>query len=348
MAKNSISKEFKVLGMDLGKTSFQLHGVDEHGAILVRRTLRRSQVLEFFVNLKPCLIGMEACSGSGYWARKIMGLGHTVRLMAPQFVKPYVKGNKNDKLDAEAICEAVQRPNMRFVPLKSKEQQDLQGLHRVRSLAVTHRTAQINQIRGFLQENGIVFPQGAFQVRKNLPKVLADTDNELTDWMRDLLAHLKEVLDSLDDRIAEYNATIAAISQEEEDCKLLTTIPGVGPLGATALMASVGDVSVFRSGRELAAWLGLVPRQHSTGGKARLLGISKRGDVYLRTLLVHGARAALRMAAKRDDRRSRWMIELAERRGTNVAIVAIANKNARTAWALLTRRQRFDAAYATA
>ena len=312
-----------------------------HGKTVFRKTLTRKKLVEFMARLKPCLVGMEACGGSHHWARRFREFGHSVRLMAPQFVKPYVKSNKNDKVDAEAICEAVQRPSMRFVPLKGIAQQDLQSLHRVRSLAMAHRTAQINQIRGLLQEYGIVLPQGACHVRRLIPELLEDAENGLTFWMRELLSHLRDVLVLLDDRIAEYDASVKAISQEDEGCKLLMTIPGIGPLSATALLAAVGDVGVFKNGREMAAWLGLVPRQHSTGGKARLLGISKRGDAYLRTLLIHGARSTLRYAVGKNDRRSSWAVGLKNRRGQNIAAVALANKNVRTAWALLTRNENY-------
>jgi len=341
MKKNIANKEIKVLGIDLGKNTFHLHGVDRHGKMVFRKTLTRKKLVEFMARLKPCLVGMEACGGSHHWARKFREFGHDVRLMAPQFVKPYVKSNKNDKVDAEAICEAVQRPSMRFVPIKGIEQQDLQSLHRVRSLAIAQRTAQINQIRGLLQEYGVVLPQGACHVRRLIPELLEDAENGLTMWMRELLSHLREVLVRLDERIAEYDASVKAISQEDEGCRLLMTIPGIGPLSATALLAAVGDANVFKNGREMAAWLGLVPRQHSTGGKERLLGISKRGDAYLRTLLIHGARAALRGADRKEDRRSAWAVDVKRRRGPNIAAVALANKNVRTAWALLTKREEY-------
>jgi len=341
MDKNSAEKEIMALGIDTGKNSFHLHGVDAKGHRVLRKHFNREKMLEFMVNLKPCLVGIEACGGSHHLARQLKGLGHDVRIMAPQFVKPYVKSNKSDKLDAEAICEAVQRPNMRFVPMKSTDQQDLQSLHRIRSMAVAHRTSLINQARGLLMEYGVVLPKEPSYLRKQLPKLLEDTGNGTTAEFRELLEQLGEELVHMDKRIDGYNAKIEAISQQNESCKFLMSIPGIGPLIATALIAAVGDVSVFKNGREMAAWLGLVPRQNSTGGKTTLLGISKRGDSYLRMLLVHGARAALIHASKKNDRLSRWVTELEERRGWNIATVALAARNVRIAWALLSKKEAF-------
>jgi transposase len=345
MSKHTqMDKEIKVLGIDLAKQSFQVHGVNQIGQVVFRKTLNREKLLECVVQLKPCLIGMEACGGAHDFARKFQEYGHTVRLMAPQFVKPYVKSNKNDRADAEAICEAVQRPNMRFVPIKSVDQQDLQSLHRVRSMVIAHRTALINQIRGLLVEYGIIIPKGASHVRSHLPDILADTANGLTAEMRELLTGLSSELQHLDECVGEHDAKVKMIATHHPVCLVLLAIPGIGPLIATALVASVGDPSVFKSGREMAAWLGLVPRQHSTGGKDRLLGISKRGDVYLRTLLIHGARAAIRVADKKEDWRSHWMVDLMARRGENIAAVALANKNVRIAWALLTKGEEYRSA----
>lgn len=341
MDKNSAKKEIKVLGIDTGKNSFHLHGVDAKGHQVFRKHFNREKMLEFMVNLKPCLVGIEACGGAHYLARQLKEMGHDVRMMAPQFVKSYVKSNKSDKLDAEAICEAVQRPSMRFVPIKSIEQQDLQSLHRIRSLAVAERTALINQTRGLLMEYGIVLPEGASHVRRQLPEIMEETGNGTTVELRELLRELRDELVHMDERIDRYDAKIKAISQQNEYCILLQSIPGIGPLIATALIAAVGDVSVFKNGREMAAWLGLVPRQHSTGGKIQLLGISKRGDSYLRMLLVHGARAALIHASKKNDRLSRWATQLEERRGWNIATVALAAKNVRIAWALLSKGEAF-------
>jgi transposase len=343
VSKDSKKSIVTVVGIDLAKNTFHLHGVDARGNGVLRKKLSRAKLAEVMVRRAPCLVGLEACAGAHYWARKFTAMGHEVRMVGPQFVKPYVKSNKNDAADAEAICEAVQRPTMRFVPTKSVEQQDIQSLHRARSMAVAHRTAQANQIRGLLMEYGVVIPQGIGNLRKALPGVLEDADNELSGMFRELLAELREELGRLDGRIAGYDARIKDLSRQSELCQRLMTIPGVGPMSATALVAAVADTSVFKSGREMAAWLGLVPRQHSTGGKPKLLGISKRGDAYLRKLLIDGARAALRVADKKQDRRSRWVLEVAGRRGHNIAAVALANKNARAAWVLLRRGEVYMA-----
>lgn len=343
MDSNNRTDSIRVVGIDLAKNTFHLCGVDARGKVVLRKKLTRAKLAPFMARLVPCRVGMEACAGAHYWARKFAAMGHDVRIVGAQFVKPYVKSNKNDGADAEAICEAVQRPTMRFVPAKSVEQQDIQSLHRIRSMAVAHRTAQANQIRGLVMEYGVVVPQGIANLRKALPWVLENADNELTPKFRQLLAELHQELLRLDERVATYDARINDLSRQSQVCRRLMTIPGVGPMTATALVAAVADTSVFKSGREMAAWLGLVPRQHSTGGKPRLLGISKRGDVYLRKLLIDGARAALRVADKRNDRRSRWVVAVSARRGRNIAAVALANKNARTAWALLSRDEQYEA-----
>lgn len=336
--------ELKVLGIDLAKQSFQLHGVDEHGHVVLRKKLNRSQLRAFVANLPPCLIGLEACGGAHYWVRELTKLGHNVRMIAPQFVKPYVKSNKNDAVDAKAICEAVQRPSMRFVPSKSLEQQDMQSLHRIRSQLVARRTAQANQVRGLLLEYGLIIPIGINHVRKALPSILEDADNALSGLFRELLNELYEELVHLDKRIQTLEQKLVTLSVNNDDCKRLLTIPGVGLLTATALIAAIADISVFKNGRELAAWLGLVPKQHSTGGKQTLLGISKRGDSYLRTLLIHGGRSVVRVAHKHQDKRNRWIGDIKQRRGENISNVAVANKNARIVWALLTRKENYKAA----
>jgi transposase len=288
---------------------------------------------------------MEACGSAHYWARLFRTYGHEVRLIAPQFVKPYVKSNKHDAADAEAICEAVQRPTMRFVAVKTVEQQDIQAIHRMRSLAVERRTAQINQIRGLLLEYGIEVAQGRAVIQRRLPDILEDADNGLTPRFRAELNELAEELRHLDRRVAHYDEEIERIAQADAHARDLMTIPGIGPKGATALLAAVGEEPrLFGNGRGLAAWLGLVPRQHATGGRERLLGMSKRGDVYLRNLLIHGARAVLRVAEGKDDRTSRWAMALKARRHTNVASVAMANKIARVAYAVLTTGQSYDPA----
>ncbi len=335
------------IGLDLAKNVFQVHGVDEHGKAVLRKTLKRAQVLAFFANVPTCLIGMEACAGAHYWARELAQLGHTVKLIAPQFVKPYVKGNKNDANDAEAICEAVGRPNMRFVPVKSVEQQDLQALHRVRSGLVQERTAKINQVRGLLSEYGIVIGQGVAQLRRGLPEILENAENGLTAAARALFADLREQIVHLDEKVAAYQARIEQRCQASEACRKLIQIPGIGVLTATALVAALADGSAFEQARQVSAWLGLTPRQDSSGGKTKLLGISKRGDRYLRTLLIHGGRAVVRAAANKDDAQSRWINDLVKRRNKNIAAVAVANKNARMAWALLQRDESYRVAEAT-
>ena len=334
--------ELSVLGIDLAKQSFQLHGVDANGQTVLNKKLSRSKLCAFVAQLPACTIGLEACGGANHWLRTFEELGHTVHMMAPQFVKPYVKSNKSDAADAEAICEAVQRPSMRFVPAKSIEQQDLQSLHRIRSQAVARRTAQTNQIRGLLMEYGLVIPQGISYVRKTIPRLLEDASNELSHLFRELLQGLYEELVHLDERIAALEIKLEGLCKNSEDCQRLLTIPGVGLLSATAMVAAIGDISAFNNGRELAAWLGLVPRQHSTGGKPTLLGISKRGDTYLRSLLIHGGRSVVRVADKHNDKRNQWIQQLDKRRGKNISAVAVANKNARIAWALLTHNTTYQ------
>jgi len=338
---NNSKGKVTVLGIDLAKNSFQLHGVDEKGNRVLKKKLTRKQLVAFIAQLPPCLIGLEACGGAHHWVRVFSEFGHTVKMIAPQFVKPYVKSNKNDAVDAEAICEAVQRPSMRFVPSKSIEQQDIQSVHRVRSLLVGRRTAQANQIRGLLMEYGIVIPQGISTLRKAIPNLLEDAENTLSPYFRELLRDLYDEIVHFDERIETIELKLKVISVQNEDCQRLLTIPGVGLLTATALIAAIGDISVFKSGRELAAWIGLVPRQHSTGGKPTLLGISKRGDTYLRTLLIHGGRSVVRVAHKHQDKRNQWIGEIKQRRGENISNVAVANKNARIAWVLLTKKEDY-------
>jgi transposase len=331
------------IGLDIAKNVFQVHGVDGKGKVVVRRSLKRGQVLAFFANLEACVIGLEACAGAHYWARELEKLGHTVRLISPQFVKPYVKGNKNDKNDAEAICEAVGRPNMRFVPVKSTESQDILALHRVRSGLVKERTARANRLRGLLGEYGIVIGQGLAQVRKRLPEILEDAENGLSGLARELFADLHRQILALDREVAAYGVKLQGLYQASEPCRKIGRMPGVGPITATAAVALLGDGRAFESGRQVAAWVGLVPRQDSSGGKPKLLGISKRGDTYLRTLLIHGARSVVKTAAKKTDAQSRWINDLVKRRNKNIAAVAVANKNARAIWALLRQGEDYRA-----
>lgn len=333
----------KILGIDLAKTIFHIYGIDSQGRCVVSKRMSRNKLAEYLVLLPRCIVAMEACGSSHYWGRKFREFGHDVKLISPQFVKPYVKSNKNDARDAEAIAEAASRPNMRFVVLKSVEQQEIQSVHRVRERLVRDRTALGNQIRGLLQEYGIIFNEGLSHLREGLPICLSDKDVELGDRTRRILQDMLEELNRLDERVGTYEREINRISKASELCQRLEEIPGIGPITSTTLIASVGDARVFRNGREFAAYIGLVPRQHSSGGKTVLLGISKRGDGYLRKLLVHGARAVIQFNDKRavKDRRSEWLHHLVERRGKNRAAVALANKNARTAWVVMARGERF-------
>ncbi len=325
------------LGIDLAKNVFHVHGEDANGKVVIRKRMSRKKLSEYIVNLPSCLIGMEACGGAHYWARKFRKMDHQVKLMPPQYVKPYVKTNKNDRNDAEAICEAVRRPNMRFVGIKEIEQQDIQSLHRVRSGYMQSRTRIVNQIRGLLSEYGVVVGRQIGQLRCRLPLILEDGGNELSEYGRELFAGLYGELVRLDKRIEACDEQVDRIFKTNEVCKRLADVEGIGPLTATALVASVGDPSVFQNGRQMSAWLGLVPKQHSTGGKTVLLGISKRGDRYLRTLLIHGARSVASRSEGKIDARSRWINQIKQRCGMNKACVALANKNARIVWALMAR-----------
>ena len=333
------------IGIDLAKTVFQVHGADARGKCVVQKRLRRSQVLVYFAQLPPCIVGMEACSGAHYWARKLQSQGHTVKLMAPQFVKPYVKANKTDAADAEAICEAVTRPTMRYVPIKVADQQAVLSLHRARQGFVRSRTALANQIRGLLGEYGIALPQGISHVVRRLPQIIEEGENDLPEVFRGLLQRLGAHFRELDRQALELEAQINAWHRANEDSRKLAQIPGIGPLTASALVATIGDARHFRNGRELAAWLGIVPRQYSSGGEVLLQGISKRGDRYLRPLLSHGARSAIRVAERNKTTTDYWSTEMLKRRHKNVAAVARANKNARVAWALLAHGRHYDSGY---
>lgn len=333
--------KLKRIGVDLAKQVFQLHGVDSHEQVVCRKQVRRSGLLDFFRQLEPCLVVMEACGSAHHWAREFRALGHDVRLIAPQFVKPYVKGNKNDANDAEAICEAGSRPTMRYVPVKSAEQQAALSVHRIRSRAIRARTALLNETRGLLGEFGLIEPrQGVAATRALLARALAP-DSGLPATLRELMDDLQDELQETDQRIAHLDRLIQQQARQDERVQRLMQLEGVGPISATAIVAAVGDARQFQSGRQLAAWLGLVPRQHSSGGKDRLGSISKRGDTYLRTLLIHGARAALNASANKTDPRSAWLNALKSRRNTNIATVALANKNARIIWALLSKGEDY-------
>jgi len=321
------------VGIDLAKNVFSVHGVDSAGTVIVRRTLSRAKLSELVAQLPPCLIGMEACSGAHEWARRFATFGHTVKLMAPKFVTPYRKGGKNDGNDAEAICEAVARPNMRFVPVKSTEQQSDLSLHRVRQGFVEERTATLNRLRGLLAEFGHVVPVRAVEMRRRVPALIDRLPTRVAGCARDLLEHATQ----LEAKSLQYEREIKSHVRTNELARRAQARLGIGPLTASALVATVGNGHDFKNGRQFAAWLGLVPRQYSTGGKTRLGHITKRGDPYLRTLLVMGARSVLQRAASLTDPLSRWALAVRERRGYHRACIAIAAKNARVAWALLAK-----------
>ncbi|MGB4971403.1 MAG: IS110 family transposase [Cyclobacteriaceae bacterium] len=310
--------------------------------IKLQKNVSRSKLMEVVANLPKCLIGMESCGGSNFWAREFKKMGHEVKIMAAQFVKPYVKSNKNDMADAEAICEAVSRPNMRFVPIKQIEHQDIQCVHRVRARLIKSRTALVNEIRGLLLEYGIAIPKSVSQLRNHIPEILESSENQLMSMSRQVFSELYEEFQTLDKRIDKSNDQISRIHSTHPVCRRLSKIPGVGILTATAILAALPEPTTFKSGRQVSAWLGLVPKQHSSGGKDRLLGISKRGDVYLRWLLIYGARASIRWIDKKEDWRSIWLKDLIDRRGKNRAAVALANKNARMIWAILTKEVEYD------
>ena len=324
-------EQITTVGIDLAKNVFSLHGVDATGKTVLRRTVRRDRLVETVAGLSPCLIGMEACSGAHEWGRRFERHGHTVRLMAPKFVAPYRKSDKNDGNDAEAICEAVTRPSMRFVPVKSAEQQALLALQRVRQGFVVERTALINRLRGLMSEFGVVLPLRSVTVRRQA----AQAAEGLPELARRAVGDLLEQLRALDERIGGYDREIEAQARLSERAQRLMKIRGIGATTALAIVATVGNAREFKNGRQFAAWIGLVPGQYSTGGKPRLGHISKRGDAYLRNLLVQGARSVLQSAPMHQDRLSRWALALQARRGYYRTLVAIANKNARIAWALL-------------
>jgi transposase len=328
------------IGLDIAKSVFQVHGVDAAGLVVIRRKLKRRYVLAFFQKL-PCLVGIEACASSHYWARELQALGHTVRLMPPAYVKPYVKRQKNDMADAEAICEAVTRANMRFVPTKTPEQQSGLMLHRTRHLFIRQQTAVINAIRAHLAEFGIVAPVGRKGVEELLRVVADGNDKRVPDVVRACLAALSSQLLRLKEQILQFDRMIIAWHRSNETSRRLHYIPGVGPLLATALVANVADPSTFRSGHNFSAWIGLVPKQHSSGGKDRLGSISKQGDRYLRSLFVAGALSVIRYAKVHGTKHRPWLTALLARRPTKVAAIALANKLARMAWAMMARGERY-------
>jgi len=342
--KEESTMKISLVGVDLAKNVFQLHGADCKGKTVWKRKLSRDKWLKvLFATVKPgTAIGMEACAGSHHWSRILISKGYEVKIIPPQFVKPFVKSNKNDANDAQAICEAMARPDMYPVKVKTIEQQDIQAIHRIRNEIKSHRIAKANQIRGLVAEYGLVAPKELSSLRRAIPEWLEDATNGLTLFFRQILQGLQEDLYSMDKRMAELDKQIALIAQQNPIAKRLQQLRGVGPLIATALVATMGDGKQYRKGRDMAAAIGLTPRQHSSGGKDRLLGISKRGDAYLRCLLVHGARSAMRTAKDKDDRLSRWITHLQDRRHANVAACAMANKMVRMAWAMMTRGVDYD------
>jgi transposase len=336
--------DIRILGIDLSKTSFHVIGLNDLGHIVVRKKYSRKQLLTFTMTLSPVLIGMEACGGAHYLARVLRAQGHDVRLMPAQYVKPFVKTNKNDYLDAEAIAEAVQRPTMRFVPIKTDDQLDMQSLHRVRDRWVARRTAVMNQLRGFLLERGIAVRKGPSYLRQQLLYVFDGSECLFSGRMLKLLSELRREWDRLEEQIEEVSREIQGIAKNDDSCARLMEIPGVGPLVSTALIAAIGNGVTFRKGRDLASWLGLVPRQYTTGGKPKLLGISKRGNEYLRRMFLHGARSVLMQMEKQRSTLGYWLGQLAARAHRNVVVVALANKLARISWAVLTTGRHYHAA----
>ncbi len=337
-----MGKRIVVLGIDIGKNVCSLVGLDASGAVVLRRRAKRETLIGVAAKIQTCIVAMEACCGAHHIGRLFAGHGHEVRLMSPEYVRPYIKAQKNDDRDAEGIAEAATRPTMRFVEMKTQEALDMQTLHRSRDRLIGERTALINQLRAILLERGIVVAKG----RRNLQKFLLDLMSEpdgggLSERMRLLVSDIQTQWQELDKRIATFDAEFVAFAKENEDARRLTTIPGVGVMIASALIAAIGKAETFQHGRDLSAWLGLVPRQATTGGKPKLLGISKRGNVYLRKLLIHGARAALPYVAERDTTLGRWLKGLVARVHQNVAVVAFANKLARIAWAVLRRQENF-------
>ncbi|MFT5395991.1 MAG: transposase [Gammaproteobacteria bacterium] len=331
-----------MVGIDIAKNVFQLHGVDNTGKSVLKKQMSRDKLSVYIANLSPCTIVMESCGGANYWASVFEKNEHTVKLISPQFIKPFVKTNKNDANDAEAIVEAASRPAMRFVPIKRNEQQDIQSIHRIRSRVVRNRTALINEIRGLNLEYGITIAAGAAKVKRSLSLIISDSKNGLTALSRECMQGLYDELIDIEIRVKNMNKKIKIICQQNETCQRILKIPGVGELTATAMVSAVPNANEFKNGRHLFAWLGLAPRQSSSGGKQVLLGISKRGDRYLRTLLIHGARAGLSHYKNKDNEYGRWLTRKKETLCFNKAAVALANKNARIIWSLLKTGEEFN------
>lgn len=334
--------QLHILGIDIAASVFHLYGVNKSGRSLLRKALKRSEILPFVSRLSPTVIAMEVCSGSNYWGREFEKLGHKVKLISPQHVKPFVGVNKNDFNDARAITEAVTRPHIRSVQLKSLGQLDLQFLHRIRSRLVAQKLEITNQIRGFLAEYGFILKPNSKGIYKELPLIIEDATNELSMGMRNTMNRMLNELKRIEDEIGQYDGELMMYSAQDEECMRIRSIPGIGPITSTALVASIPDPKNFKNGRHFAAWLGLVPRQHSTGGQNRLGHITKRGDKYLRYLLVHGARSVALHAKRRRDRRSEWINKKINHVGFNKTVVAIANRNARVVWALLSKNEIYN------
>lgn len=329
------------IGLDIAKSVFHLVGAEASGKQVLKKRLKRKAVLEYFGNLTPCVVGIEACGGAQYWARELRRLGHDARLINPKYVKRFLRGNKNDYNDGAALCEAVVHPETRLVAVKTPQQQDVQALHRVRRGAQEERKSWVNRARGLLGEHGIVMPKGIGVFRRRVPELLEDAENGLSALFRELLAQVYEQVRALDERMAGYDKRLAQLVRTDEDCQRLDEVPGFGAVISTAMVACVGDGQAYRNGRHLSASLGVVPRQHTTGGKIRLLGISKRGDNYVRALVIHGSRSVVHHAKNKDDALSRWINRIRSESGTNVAAVALANKLIRIAWVILRRGERY-------
>ena len=335
----------ETLGIDIAKTVFQLHGVNRNGRVILKRRVMRDQLIAVLAQIDPCIVVVEACTGAFFWARKFEALGHQVKLISPQYVKPFVRRQKNDGNDAEAICTAARQPHIPLVPKKSLEQQDIQALHRARQRMVNHRTAVVSQIRGLLLDRGIAIAKSITRARRAIPDILADCENDLTALAREAINELYDLFHDLDRRIRVFDQKIDRVFRDSPTCQRIAKIKGVGPKTATAVVAAIGDGAEFKNGRHLAAWVGLVPRQFSSGERKVLMGISKRGNQHLRTLLVHGARAVVRTAPNKTDHANQWVNQLRERRGFNRATVAVANKNARIIWAVLRTGEAYRAVF---
>lgn len=333
--------DITLLAIDLAKSVFQLHGVNKYGKAVLKKKVKRNDLINRIANLPPCKIAMEACSGSNYWAREFKRFGHTIQLISPQHVKPYVKGNKTDPNDAEAIAIAAQQERTPSVPVKSIEAQDIQMVHRIRERFIKNRTALANQIRGLLAESGIAINKGIGILRKQLPYILEDAENKLTSKSREMFNDLFHELIAFDEKLEAYTKKLERVAKEMPVCKELLKIPGIGVMSATAVIADIGDAKAYKNGRHYSANLGLIPREKSSGGSRKLMGITKRGNCELRSLLIHGGRAVVKASKKKTDKGSLWVQRIAARRNNNIAAVAVANKNARLVWAIIANQENY-------